>query len=163
MKVVVFGLGYVGTVSAAALASKGREVVGVDTAELKVDAVNRGEPPIREPGLAELLREMVDAKRLRAVTDGATAVAQAEISMVCVGTPSRPNGALAVGALERVMSTIGEALVNGLTGHTVVVRSTTLPGTSEGLLIPLLEHGSRRVSGHRVPPTCSWRRNGEVR
>jgi GDP-mannose 6-dehydrogenase len=147
VKIAVFGLGYVGAVSAAAFASRGHEVTGVDTAQLKVDALNRAEPPVGEPGLAELVREMVEAGRLRAMNDGAAAAAECELSLVCVGTPSQPNGSLSASALERVMATIGEALPGRSSRHTVVVRSTMVPGTSEDVLIPILERASGLRAG----------------
>src|SRR5207247_1817581 len=94
MKVSVFGLGYVGSVSAAALAADGHDVIGVDVNAEKVAAVNGGRSPIVEPGLEELLARVAAEGRLRATTDTARAVAASEVSLICVGTPSRRNGSL---------------------------------------------------------------------
>lgn len=147
MKISVFGLGYVGAVSAAAFADAGHDVIGVDTAAVKVDQIASGQAPVGEPGLAELIARTVGEGRLRATTDGADAVAQTDLSLICVGTPSQANGSLSTTALERVMQTIGEAVAAKDTRHTVVVRSTMVPGTSEELLIPLLERSSGMRAG----------------
>jgi GDP-mannose 6-dehydrogenase len=147
VRLALFGLGYVGAVSAAAFASRGHDVIGVDTAQAKVDAISRGEPPVGEPGLAELTREVVSAGALRATTNGAAAVAASEMSLVCVGTPSQPNGSLSTTALERVAATIGEALAAVESRHTVVVRSTMLPGTAEETVVPILERSSGLRAG----------------
>ena len=130
MKVSVFGLGYVGTVSAASLAADGHTVVGVDVNPDKVAAVNAGHSPIVEPGLDELLASGVADGRLRATTDAAEAVHASEASLLCVGTPSRRNGSLDLTYLERVSEQIGRALRDTSTYHVVVVRSTVLPGTT---------------------------------
>jgi GDP-mannose 6-dehydrogenase len=147
VRVSVFGLGYVGSVSAACLASMGHEVVGVDSSEIKVSAVNSGNAPVLEGGLGELLGRQVSQGRLRATTDGQAAVEASEVTLIAVGTPSRPNGSLSTDALVRVTRTIAAALRSrGRDRHTVVVRSTMLPGTAENVLIPLLEQdGELRV------------------
>jgi GDP-mannose 6-dehydrogenase len=142
MKIAVFGLGYVGAVSAAGFASQGHDVVGVDTSELKVEMLNRGEAPVREPGLTELTRRAVNDGHLRATTNASSAIENAEVSLVCVGTPSASNGSLSTVALERVASTIGEALPRCSQRHTVVIRSTMVPSTSEDVIIPILERTS---------------------
>src|SRR5437016_1059999 len=110
MRVSVFGLGYVGTVSAAALAADGHTVVGVDVSAEKVSAINAGRSPIVEPGLDDLLARAVASKHLQATTDAARAVHETEVSLLCVGTPSRPNGSLDVTALARVSEQVGVAL-----------------------------------------------------
>ena len=110
MRVSVFGLGYVGSVSAASFASDGHEVVGVDVNADKVRAINEGRSPIVEPGLADLLRQAVSARRLRATTDPAEAVEATDLSLVCVGTPSRRNGSLDLTYLMRACEQIGEGL-----------------------------------------------------
>jgi len=147
MKVSVFGLGYVGSVSAASFAADGHEVVGVDVNADKVAAVNAGKSPIVEPGLEEQLAEAVAAGRLRATTDTADAVASTEVSLLCVGTPSRRNGSLDLNYLERVASQIGEELAKKQTYHVVVVRSTVLPGTTHDVVIPALERESGKKYG----------------
>lgn len=144
MRIAVFGLGYVGAVSAAAFAARGHVVIGVDTEPLKVDALNAGESPVSEPGLDELVRDAVSSGALRATVDGRDAVAQSELALVCVGTPSAPNGSLSTDALERVAATIGDALGTTRGRYTIVVRSTMVPGTSESLVLPILERTSGR-------------------
>jgi len=147
MRVSVFGLGYVGSVSAASFAADGHQVVGVDVNPDKVAAVNAGRCPIIEPGLDDLLASGVAARRLRATTDAAEAVADSEVSLLCVGTPSRRNGSLDLSYLERVVSQVGAALRNKSSYHVVVVRSTVLPGTTNERIIPLLEHESGKAYG----------------
>src|SRR5262245_31589872 len=147
MKVSVFGLGYVGSVSAASFAHDGHEVVGVDVNPDKVAAVNAGHSPIVEPGLDRLLAQAVADGRLRATVDTAEAVAASEATPVCVGTPSRKNGSLDLTYLERVSEQIGTALRDKPTYHVVVVRSTVLPGTTHGVIIPALERASGKKYG----------------
>ena len=147
MNVSVFGLGYVGCVSAACLAKEGHEVVGVDVSATKVDMINAGRATIVEEGIAELVRAMVAEGRLRATTSAAEALHSSSISLVCVGTPSRANGSIDLRYLERVCVEIGEALREKSDYHTVVIRSTVVPGTLEGLVIPTLERASGREQG----------------
>lgn len=148
-RISVFGLGYVGCVSAACLAARGNQVVGVDVNPTKVDLVNRGQAPVVEERIGELTAEVVSAGTLRATTDVAGAVADTDVSLVCVGTPSAPNGSLSTAYLERVAEEIGEALAAKPDGrrHTVVFRSTMLPGTCLDLLVPILEKASGRTAG----------------
>jgi len=147
MKVAVFGLGYVGSVSAASFAADGHDVVGVDVNPDKVAAVTSGRSPIVEPGLDTLLESGVDARRLRATTSTAEAVAESDLSLICVGTPSRKNGSLDLKYLIRVCEQIGDALKQKATYHVVVVRSTVLPGTTHGHVIPTLEAHSGKKYG----------------
>ena len=147
MKVSVFGLGYVGSVSAAALAADGHDVIGVDVNAGKVDQINNGTSPIVEPGLAELLNETVSAGRLRATTDTAEAIRDSEVSLLCVGTPSRKNGSLDLTYLTRVCEQIGAELRDKSQYHVVVVRSTVLPGTTHEVVIPALERASGKKYG----------------
>ncbi|MFI7637447.1 nucleotide sugar dehydrogenase [Nonomuraea sp. NPDC049400] len=144
MRISVFGLGYVGCVSAACLASMGHEVVGVDVNQTKVDLVASGRAPVVEERIGEMTAEMVRKGALRATTDAAEAVRETDVSLVCVGTPSAANGSLSTLYLERVAEEIGSAL---RPGQTVVFRSTMLPGTCEGLLIPILEAASGLRAG----------------
>ena len=144
MKVSVFGLGYVGCVTAARLAEAGHYVIGVDVNADKVDMINRGESPIIEEGLGDLLADMVRLGRLHATVDVPEAVAASELALVCVGTPSKPNGGLDLCYLERVVSQIGESLVLQPKLFTLVVRSTVLPGSIERTVWPALK---RYLSG----------------
>src|SRR6186997_6832 len=147
MKASIFGLGYVGSVSAASFAADGHEVVGVDVNADKVAAVNAGRSPIVEPGLDELLGLGVAEGRLRATTDTADAIQSSEVSLLCVGTPSRKNGSLDLTYLERVCRQIGAALHDKPSYHVVVVRSTVLPGTTHSVVIPALEAESGKTYG----------------
>ncbi len=147
MKVSVFGLGYVGSVSAASFAADGHTVVGVDVNPTKVQSLNEGRSPIVEKGLDELIRDAVANGSLRATTDTSEAIAASELSLVCVGTPSRRNGSLDLTYLERVCEQIGEALRDKTTHHVVVVRSTVLPGTTHDVVIPALERSSGKKYG----------------
>lgn len=147
MKVSVFGLGYVGCVSAASFAADGHEVTGVDVNPGKVEAVNAGRSPIVEQGLEELLAGTVASGSLRATTSAADAVAASSVSLLCVGTPSRRNGSLDLTFLSRVCEEIGEALREKGDYHVVVVRSTVLPGTACSVVIPILERTSGKVYG----------------
>jgi GDP-mannose 6-dehydrogenase len=147
MRVSVFGLGYVGCVSAASFAGDGHEVVGVDVNAGKVAAINAGRSPIVEPGLDELLARCCAEGRLRATTDTAEAIRDSEVSLLCVGTPSRKNGSLDLTYLERVSEQVGAALKGKPGYHVVVVRSTVLPGTTHGVVIPALERESGKKYG----------------
>ena len=147
MRVSVFGLGYVGCVSAASFAGDGHEVVGVDVNAEKVAAINAGRSPIVEPGLDELLARCSSEGRLRATTDTAEAIRDSEVSLLCVGTPSRKNGSLDLTYLERVSEQVGAALKDKPGYHVVVVRSTVLPGTTHSVVIPALERTSGKQYG----------------
>jgi GDP-mannose 6-dehydrogenase len=147
MNAAVFGLGYVGSVSAACLAADGHNVVGVDVSQAKVDSITLGRSPIVEPGLDDLLAADVRAGRLRATTSAADAVASSDVSLICVGTPGRKNGSLDLTYVRRVCEQIGQALRDTTRYHVVVVRSTVLPGTTTGVVIPALEAASGKVYG----------------
>jgi len=145
--VSVFGLGYVGCVSAACFAKEGHDVIGVDVSPDKVGMVNDGRATILEEGIGELVADMVKSGRLRATTSAAEAVRGSELSLVCVGTPSRPNGSLDLSYVERVAADIGRALRDLNRRHTIVVRSTVLPGTTEDVVTPILERESGKRAG----------------
>jgi len=147
MNISVFGLGYVGSVTGAALADDGHTVVGVDVNPDKVACVNAGRSPIVEPGLAELIERTVGAGRLSATADPASAIAASDVSLISVSTPSRRNGSLDLTYLTRVCEQIGEALRDKDGYHVVVVRSTVLPGTTHGTVIPTLERCSGKTYG----------------
>ncbi|HEX6313386.1 MAG TPA: nucleotide sugar dehydrogenase [Gemmatimonadaceae bacterium] len=145
--VSVFGLGYVGCVTAACLADRGFRVVGVDVSPSKVDLINAGQATIVEEGIADLVRAGHAAGRLSATTSVADAVLATSISLVCVGTPSQPNGNLDLSYVERVCQQIGEALREKRDRHTVVIRSTVFPGTTATLARPALERASGLRAG----------------
>ena len=147
MNVSVFGLGYVGSVSAATFADDGHTVIGVDVNPTKVAMVNAGQSPIVEPGLAELIESSVKAGRLRATAEPREAVHATDISLISVATPSRRNGSLDLSHLERVCEQLGAALRDKSTYHVVVIRSTVLPGTTHGTVIPALERTSGKKYG----------------
>ncbi len=147
MRISVFGLGYVGCVSAACFADRGHEVIGVDASPSKVEMIRSGRAPVIEERIGELTQEVVASGALRASTDAVEAVLATDISLVCVGTPSAPNGSLSTQYLERVSEEIGAALAQKDTRHTVVFRSTMLPGTCEDVLVPILERSSGRRAG----------------
>lgn len=146
-RISVFGLGYVGCVSAACFAREGHEILGVDVHRSKVDMIEGGQATIVEHGIAELVGEMRAAGRLRATTDVSAAVAATDISLVCVGTPSRNNGSLDLTYVERVCHEIGAAMKEKRSRHTVVIRSTVLPGTVQECVVPALERSSGRQAG----------------
>jgi GDP-mannose 6-dehydrogenase len=147
MNVSIFGLGYVGSVSAASFAADGHAVVGVDVNPDKVASLTEGRSPIVEYGLDDLIRENAAAGRLRATTSTADAVHATDLSLICVGTPSRRNGSLDLIYLERVCEQIGAVLRDKAGYHIVVVRSTVLPGTTHEVVIPALERASGKKYG----------------
>jgi len=147
MKIAIFGLGYVGSVSAACLADAGHDIIGVDVDPHKLSLIRGGRAPVSEPGLDDLLARMVADGRLAVTDDTAAAVQQSDLSLVCVGTPSRRNGSLDTTFLERVIGQIGAALAQGSAYHVVAIRSTVLPGVVASRLMPLLEDASGRRAG----------------
>jgi GDP-mannose 6-dehydrogenase len=147
LKISIFGLGYVGTVSAGCLAHDGHEVIGVDPFRTKVELINEGRSPVIEAEIGEIIAETVRTGRLRATEDQASAIHQTELSFVCVGTPSQTNGNLDVSYVRRVCEQIGQALKTKKARHTVVIRSTILPGTMHGVVIPALEEFSGKKAG----------------
>ena len=147
MRISIFGVGYVGAVSSACLASLGHEVVAVDISPDKVELINRGLSPIVEDEIDRLIAEAVSAGRLTATTDVAAAIANTEISFISVGTPSAPDGSVSMLAVEQVVETIGLALRHKSAAHTIVMRSTVPPGTAETCTIPILERCSGRGLG----------------
>jgi GDP-mannose 6-dehydrogenase len=138
MRISIYGLGYVGCVTAACLARAGHEVTGVDVNAEKVGMINNGLSPVIEPGLAELIRDEVARGRLKATTSVEEAVNRSELAMICVGTPSGRSGEIDTTAIQRVARDIGAALESRVDPYTVVLRSTVLPGTCERVLVPAL-------------------------
>jgi GDP-mannose 6-dehydrogenase len=140
MRVAIFGLGYVGTVTAAGLASQGHDVVGVDVERSKVDAINQGVSPVVEPGVDRLVAQSVAAGRLRATTDVREAMDRAEVSLICVGTPSLPRGDTNLSYIARALRDLREAMAEArppASGfHSVVIRSTVPPGTGYSVVEP---------------------------
>lgn len=147
MKISILGLGYVGAVCAACLSKRGHHIIGVDVSKTKVDIINSGRSPIVEPGLDELLEAGVNDNLVRASTDVYGAVLESELSMICVGTPSLKNGNLDLTYVRSVCLEIGQALRAKESRHTVVIRSTVLPGTVKDIVIPLLEEASGKKAG----------------
>ena len=142
MRVSVFGLGYVGAVSCGCFARDGMQVIGVDVNPTKVAVINEGGSPVVEQGLTEIIADAVKAGRLRATTDVDEAVLESDISVVSVGTPSRANGAIGLAAIQRVCEQIGLAIAKKAERHVVVIRSTVLPGSVAGVVIPTIEVAS---------------------
>ena len=143
----VFGLGYVGTVTAACLANKGHKVIGVDLSPAKVAAIHSGHSPIVEPGVSDLILQSHTEQNLLATSDSEYAVLNSDISFLCVGTPSLRNGKLDLGHIEPVCREIGKAIRQKVGFHLVVLRSTVLPGTAETIVVPALEQSSGKKLG----------------
>jgi len=142
LRLSVFGLGYVGCVSAACLADAGNVVIGVDVNSTKVEIINAGKSPIVEDGVADLIGKVVSLGQLSATTDSERAILDSDLSLVCVGTPSNQNGSLHLRHVEQVCREIGAALETKDQRHVVVIRSTMLPGTVENVVVPALEEAS---------------------
>lgn len=146
-KISVFGLGYVGSVSAACFASQGNYVLGIDVNPEKAAMFHAGKSPIHEPGMQELVAESHKKGKIDGTTDIGKAINDTDISFICVGTPSHPNGKLDLSHIEQVCREIGEGLKKKTGHHLVIVRSTMLPGTTETVVVPTLEKASGRKNG----------------
>ncbi len=147
MRVTVFGLGYVGTVTAAALARDGHDVVGVDISAPKIATISAGRSPVLEPGIDELIASAVANGRFRATDDPAEGLTDSQLSLICVGTPSRTDGSLDLEYVKQVAGQIGSKLSLTAPDHRVVVRSTVLPGSTRGVVMPEVERASGRRAG----------------
>ena len=147
MKISIFGLGYVGAVSAGCLATDGHEVIGVDPNRTKVELINQGTTPIIEKDIGEMIAATVNSGHLRATADVRDAVFGSDMSLICVGTPSQLNGNLDLSHVRKVCQEIGAAIAEKDTFHVVVARSTMLPGSMRSLVIPTLEAASGKVAG----------------
>ena len=147
MRISIFGIGYVGCVSAACFARAGHDVIGVDVNRTKVEIINRGASPIVEPDIDELIRDVVKAGKLTASTDSSQAIKSTDVSLVCVGTPGKPNGSLDLAHVRRVCEQIGSDLATKGERHTVVIRSTMLPGSIETVVQPAIQSTSGKKAG----------------
>lgn len=150
MKISVFGLGYVGAVSCACLPELGHEVIGVDTNPSKIRMINDGQSPVVEEGINELIAEAIGAGKLRATDDVEAAVLGSEVSLISVATPSNPNYTPNLTAVDVVIRSIGAAIRKKSSAHTVVLRSTVPPGTTEDRIQPILEEAVGRKVGDRL-------------
>ncbi len=147
MRISIFGLGYVGAVSAGCLATDGHDVIGVDPNQTKVDLINKGVTPIIEKDIGEMIAKTAASGKLRATTDVREAVMGSDISLICVGTPSMLNGNLDLSYVRRVCEEIGAAMREKSGFHVVVARSTMLPGSMRNVVIPTLEQASGKKAG----------------
>ena len=139
MKISIFGLGYVGAVSLACLSRDGHDVIGVDIDPAKLDLIASGKTPVVEEGMVELMARVAASGRVTVTTDAQRAVLDSDLSLVCVGTPSAPNGSQDQGAILRLAHEMGQALAHKRNQHVVVFRSTLVPGTVEDVLRPIIE------------------------
>jgi GDP-mannose 6-dehydrogenase len=147
MKISIFGLGYVGAVSLACLARDGHQVIGVDIDKTKLRLISEGHTPVVEEGMVDLMKAVAASGRVSVTTDAEEAVLGSEISLVCVGTPSAPNGSQDQGAILRLAAQMGRALARKTEPHVVVFRSTLVPGTVEDVLRPIVERESGKKDG----------------
>ncbi|MCQ1549913.1 MAG: nucleotide sugar dehydrogenase [Candidatus Accumulibacter phosphatis] len=147
MKISIFGLGYVGAVSLACLTRDGHEVIGVDIDATKLELIMAGKTPVVEEGMVDLMALAVASGRVTVTTDAQQAVLDSEVSLVCVGTPSAPNGSQDQGAILRLAAEMGCAIAGKREPHIVVFRSTLVPGTVEDVLRPIIEEKSGKKDG----------------
>ena len=147
MRISIFGLGYVGAVSAGCLAQEGHHIIGVDPYQPKVDLINQGKTPVIEKDIGEIIAAAVKQGKLRATIDAHEAVTHSDISLICVGTPSQMNGSLDLKYVRNVCEQIGTVLKDKADFHVVVARSTMLPGSMRSVVIPALEEASGKRAG----------------
>ena len=147
MKISIFGLGYVGAVSLACLARDGHSVIGVDIDPAKLELIRAGKTPVVEEGMVELMARVSSSGRVAVTTDVGSAVRETEVSFVCVGTPSAPNGSQDQAAVVNLTRELGRALREKPRGHVIVYRSTLVPGTVEDVMRPILESESGKTEG----------------
>ena len=146
-RISVFGLGYVGAVSAACFARAGHTVVGIDVNPVKRACFREGRPPVVEPGLEAIMQDRVKSGHLTATEDVEQAIRETDISLVCVGTPSRENGSINIDTVCAVAAEIGRALRTKAGEHIIVFRSTMIPGSLRNTVIPILERESGKKHG----------------
>ncbi len=154
MKISIFGLGYVGSVSLACLARDGHQVIGVDVDQNKLDMISSGKTPVVEEGMIDLMQRVVSSGLVTVTQDVAEALSGSEISMICVGTPSAPNGSQDLSAMLRLVRQLGGAMQDKSSKHTFVFRSTLVPGTVEDVIRPIIEEASGKKEG--VDFFCSF-------
>lgn len=147
MNISIFGLGYVGAVSLACLARDGHRIVGVDIDATKLALIAEGKTPVVEEGMVELMRAVAAGGRVTVTTDVAQAIHQTDVSLICVGTPSSPNGSQDQSAVLRLSEALGAAIAAKADVHTLVFRSTLVPGTVEDVIRPLIERASGKRDG----------------
>lgn len=162
MNISIFGLGYVGCVTAACLAKLGHRITGIDINKNKVDTINQGKSPLIEPKLEEYIKEAVESKKLKATADTDKAIQETDISFICVGTPSKEDGSLDLKYIENISTQIGKSLQKKTSHHIIVIRSTVLPGTTENTIIPLIEKysGKKSATGFDVCANPEFLREG---
>jgi GDP-mannose 6-dehydrogenase len=148
MRISIFGIGYVGAVSAGCFAELGHDVIGVDVSPQKIAMLSAGQSPIVEAEIGELIARNVGNGRITATSDVTRAVAETDISFIAVGTPSAADGSVSLVAIDAVLRSIGQSIAAKQGPHTVIMRSTVPPGTAESRAIPLLEVASGRKLGH---------------
>ena len=147
IKIAVIGVGYVGLCSAVGLALAGHDVIAVGRTQAKIDGINAGKSPIFEDGLDEALAKILANGKFSATTDLAKAVFASDVTFVCVGTPSSKDGSIDLTDIKKASEDIGTALRQRKTRHTVVVKSTVVPGTTENVVIPAIEEASGKRAG----------------
>src|SRR5438046_349865 len=147
MKISIFGLGYVGAVSLACLARDGHSVIGVDIDKAKLDLIRDGKTPVVEEGMVDLMARVAASGRVSVTTDVIQAVLDSELSLICVGTPSAPNGSQDQSAIVKLAHDLGRAMRGKADGHVFVFRSTLVPGTVEDVLRPIVERESGKRDG----------------
>lgn len=147
MNVSIFGLGYVGAVSLACLARDGHQVIGVDVDAAKLAMLREGTTPVVEEGMVDLVRQVVASGNVRVTDDVSSAILDSDVSLICVGTPSAPNGSQDQGAVLRLSADIGRALAKKTAPHVLVFRSTLVPGTVEKIVKPIIERESDKPEG----------------
>ncbi len=147
MRISIFGLGYVGAVSLACLARDGHSVIGVDIDKAKLELIRDGKTPVVEEGMVDLMARVAASGRVTVTTDVIQAVLDSEVSLICVGTPSAPNGSQDQSAIIKLTHDLGRAMRGKADGHVFVFRSTLVPGTVEEVLRPLVERESGKREG----------------